>query len=171
GDVDRFLESYAADAEQGRALKEGFLREARVEVYPQMVPGRAHELAERRLFEPLAWLAYLYRQLVTEARRRRPVPIIAGGVERGSLSEFSRRVLLDRVFRGLREKGQVGYFNEMFGRTDLPTPDALLSRLGYTDTLLLSMVLQPGEASESWEMNKYGSLRDTVQEGKGMEVN
>lgn len=159
GDIDRFLESYAADAEQGRALKEKFLREARVDVYPQMVPGRADELAERRLFEPLAWMAYLYRQLVAEAKARRPVPIIAGVVERGSLSEFSRSVLLDRVFRGLRKKGQVGYFNEMFGRTDLTTPDALLSRLGYTDTLLLSMILQPGEASEPWRVGKYGGLR------------
>lgn len=163
GDINRFLESYAADAKQGRAMKEGFLREARVEVYPQMVPGRAHELAERRLFEPLAWMAYLYRQLVAEARRRRPVPIIAGVVERGSLSEFSRTVLLDRVFRLLRdpdyERGDEQSFNRLFGRTDLTTPDALLSRLGYTDTLLLSMVLQPGEASEPWSVGKYGGLR------------
>ncbi len=171
GDVDRFLESYAADPEQGRALKEAFLHEARVDVYPQMVPGRAAELAERRLFEPLAWMAYLYRQLVTEAQARNPVPIIAGVVERGRLTEFSRSVLLERVFRGLREKDRLDYFNEMFGRHDLTTPEALLARLGYTDTLLLSMILQPGEASEPWEVNKYGSLRDTKDMTKGMEVN
>ncbi|HLT47505.1 MAG TPA: DNA double-strand break repair nuclease NurA [Rubricoccaceae bacterium] len=171
GDINRFLESYAADAKQGRAMKEGFLHEAQMDMYPQMVPGRAHELAERRLFEPLAWMAYLYRQLVAEARRRHPVPIIAGVVERGTLSEFSRSVLLDRVFQGLRGKGKVHYFNEMFGRSDLTTPDALLNRLGYTDTLLLAMVLQPGEASEPWTMGKYAGLRDTTREGTGMEVN
>src|SRR5690606_30829408 len=72
-------------------------------------------------------------------------------------------VLLDRVFRVLRdtdyERGDEQSFNRLFGRTDLPTPDALLSRLGYTDTLLLSMVLQPGEASEPWSVGKYGGLR------------
>jgi hypothetical protein len=170
-DVDRFLQSYAADPEQGQTLKEAFLHEARVDVYPQMVPGRAAELAERRLFEPLAWMAFLYRQLVAEARTRNTVPIIAGVVERGTSAEFSRSVLLERVFRGLREKGKLSYFNNMFGRSDLTTPDALLNRLGYTDSLLLSMVLQPGEASEPWEADKYSSLRDTQDETKGMEVN
>ena len=166
-DIDRFLESYAADPDHGRALKEGFLAEARLDVYPQMVPGRAAELADRRLFEPLAWMAFLYRQLVAEAKSRDPVPIITGVVERGALTEFSKKVLLERVFRGLREKNRLEYFNEMFGRSDLKTPEALLSRLGYTDTLLLSMVLQPGEASEPWAIEKYGGLRHGEVEVNG----
>ena len=171
GDIDRFLDSYATDAEQGEALKEGFLREARVDVYPQMIPGRAHELAERRLFEPLAWMAYLYRQLVAEAQARRPVPIIAGVVERSKLTEFSRDKLLARVFQGLRERERLGYFNDMFGRRDLVNPEALLTRLRYTDTLLLSMILRPGEASEPWEVNKYGGLRESVPRTNDVELN
>ncbi|MEO1074397.1 MAG: DNA double-strand break repair nuclease NurA [Bacteroidota bacterium] len=159
GDIDRFLESYATDASHARDLKDAFLREAHLEMYPQMVPGRAHELVERRLFEPLAWIAFLYRRLIAEAQRRDPVPIIAGVVERGSLSEFSRTVLLERVYRGLRENNRLDYFNNLFGRTDLNTPDALLRRLGYTDTLLLAMILQPGQASEPWSIQKYGGLR------------
>jgi len=167
GDIDRFLESYAADPTLGRALKEGFLHEARVEIYPQMVPGRDAKLAERRLFEPLAWMAYLYRQLVAEAQARQPIPIIAGVVERGALTEFSRNVLLERVFLNLRKNNRLDYLTEIFGRSDLITPDALLSRLRYTDTLLLSMILKPGEASEPWTMGKYGGFRDNDVELNG----
>lgn len=167
GDIDRFLESYAADPEQGRTLKERFLREARVDVYPQMVPGRATELVERRLFEPLAWMAFLYRQLVAEAQARNPIPIIAGVVERGSLREFSQNVLLQRAFRRLAEEEKEDGFNRVFGREDLTTPKALLDRLGYTDTLLLSMVLQPGKASEPWQVGKYGGLRQGEVELNG----
>jgi hypothetical protein len=47
----------------------------------------------------------------------------------------------------------------MYGRSDLTSPKALLDRLGYTDTLLLAMLLQPGQATESWEIGKYDGLR------------
>ena len=47
----------------------------------------------------------------------------------------------------------------MYGRSDLTSPKALLDRLGYTDTLLLAMVLQPGQFSEPWEIGKYDGLR------------
>jgi hypothetical protein len=105
-------------------------------------------------------MAYLYRRLVCQAQLRSPVPIIAGVVERGGLREFSETVLLERVFRGLRAKGNANYFNQMYGRTDLTTPKALLDRLGYTDTLLLAMLLQPGQYAESWEVHKYDHLRE-----------
>jgi hypothetical protein len=157
-DVDLFLRQYAPDPSFGRQLKEEFLREAKLDVYPRMT-DRSDEWARRRLFEPLAWIAYLYRRLVHKARERKPVPIIAGVVERGDLREFSERVLLERVFRGLRDKGNEDYFNRMYGRSDLTSSRSLLDRLGYTDTLLLAMLLRPGQFSEPWEIRKYDGLR------------
>jgi hypothetical protein len=59
----------------------------------------------------------------------------------------------------LRQKGHENYFNEMYGRSDLTSPDNLLARLGYTDTLLLAMLLEPGQFSEPWDMAKYEGLR------------
>lgn len=158
-DIDLFLSQYAQNPELARQLKEDFLQEARLKIYPRTVPERSDELAQRKLFEPLSWMSFLYRRLIQEARRRSPVPIIAGVVERGTLSEFSKEVLLPRIFLGLRQKENINYFNEMYGRTDLTSPDALLKRLGYTDTLLLSMLLTPGQASESWSIDKFKGLR------------
>lgn len=157
-DIDLFLGQYAPNPEIGQRLKEDFLQEAYVDIYPHMT-NRAHEWVERRLFEPLTWIAYLYRRLIQTARTRTPIPIITGVVERGNLREFSEKILLERVFLGLRKKKRIDYFNQMYGRTDLTSPEALLNRLGYTDTLLLAMLLQPGEFSESWEISKYDGLR------------
>ncbi len=157
-DIDLFLRQYAPNPDRGRQLKEGFLREAKLDIYPKMT-DRSDEWVRQRVFEPLAWIAYLYRLLIREARQRKPTPIIAGVVERGELREFSERVLLERVFRGLRDKENEDYFNQMYGRSDLTSPKALLDRLGYTDTLLLAMLLQPGQFSESWEIGKYEGLR------------
>jgi hypothetical protein len=47
----------------------------------------------------------------------------------------------------------------MYGRSDLTSPKTLLDRLGYTDTLLLAMLLQPEQYSEPWEIGKYDGLR------------
>jgi hypothetical protein len=157
-DIDLFLRQYAPDPDMGRQIKEDFLREAQLDIYPQMT-DRSDEWVRRRLFEPLAWIAYLYRRLTDKTCQRRPIPIIAGVVERGELREFSEKVLLERVYRGLRAKGNVDYFNKMYGRSDLASPKALLDRLGYTDTLLLAMLLQPGQYSEPWEIGKYDGLR------------
>jgi hypothetical protein len=157
-DIDLFLGHYATDPERGRQLKEDFFTEARLDVYPEMT-GRSDEWVRRRLFEPLAWIAFLYRRLIRIASERQPKPVVVGVVERGDLTEFSRRVLLLRVFRGLREKTRETYFNEMYGRSDLTSPEYLLARLGYTDTLLLAMLLQPGQFSEPWDMAKYDDLR------------
>ena len=157
-DVDLFLHQYASTPELGRQIKEEFLQQAQLDIYPRMTE-RADEWVQRRIFEPLAWIAYLYRRLIRVACQRNPTPIIAGVVERGALREFSERVLLERVFRGLRMKGHANYFNRMYGRSDLTSPKALLDRLGYTDTLLLAMLLQPGQVTESWEIGKYDGLR------------
>lgn len=157
-DIDVFLHRYGTDAHTSEQLKETFLREARLDIYPRMSP-RSDEWVERRLFEPLAWIAFLYRQLISIVRQRNPQPLVAGVVERGSLSEFTERVLLDRVFRSLRERKNGDYFNTIFGRSDLTTPGSVVDRLGYRDALLLSMLLCPGELSEPWRMEKYAGLR------------
>ncbi|GIK73551.1 MAG: hypothetical protein BroJett021_25390 [Chloroflexota bacterium] len=157
-DIDLFLNQYASDPAVVNGLKEKFLHEAFVDLYPQMT-DRADEWVQRRLFEPLAWISFLYRQLILVARNRKPTPLIMGVVERGELREFSERVLLERVFHGLRVKGRLDYFNQMYGRTDLKTPKSLLDKLGYTDALLMAMLLRPGEYSEQWQINKYEGLR------------
>lgn len=158
-DINIFLGQYAQSPQLAEELKEQFLEEARLELYPLIVPGRSDELIERQLFEPLCWMAFLYRKLVQEARKRDPVPIIAGVVERGTLSGFSKEVLLPRIFHNLRERGNENYFNDMYGRTDLKTSESLLSRLGYTDALLLAMLLSPGQATEPWPLRKFDGLR------------
>jgi hypothetical protein len=157
-DVDLFLSHYGSSPEAGRQVKQDFLTEARLDVYPQMVAD-SDRWFQRRLFEPLAFMAFLYRRLIRVARERTPVPIIAGVVERGELSDFSRNVLLERVFRHLRDTGREDYFNRMYGRKDLTSPTSLLDKLGYTDTLLLAMLLRPGEYSEPWQIQKYDGLR------------
>lgn len=157
-DIDLFLHQYASDPAVVNGLKEKFLHQAFVDIYPKMT-DRADEWVQRRLFEPLAWISFLYRQLIQEARKRKPTPLVVGVVERGELREFSERVLLDRVFHGLRTKGRLDYFNQMYGRSDLKSPKSLLDKLGYTDALLLAMLLRPGEYSEPWQINKYDGLR------------
>ncbi|MGI8689374.1 MAG: DNA double-strand break repair nuclease NurA [Thermomicrobiales bacterium] len=157
-DIDLFLRQYATDTAQGQQLKDEFLREARLDVYPRMT-DRSDEWVRRRLFEPLAWIAFLYRTLIRTARERPRTPLIAGVVERGELRQFSENIMLERVFRGLRDKGHDDYFNTLYGRSDLTSPKALLDRLGYTDTLLLAMLLQPGDYSEPWMIEKYDGLR------------
>jgi hypothetical protein len=158
-DIDLFLRHYTPG--KGQELKVEFLEEARLSIYPQMVPDRCDEWAHRRAFEPLAWIAFLCRKLVQEAKKRSPKPVIVGVVERGELREFSRDVLLARIFDRLRkkEKPDPEYFNRIFGRTDLNSPDAILDRLGYTDSLLLAMILQPGQRTEAWRVDKFSGLR------------
>ena len=155
-DIDLFLGQYGPDPAQGRELKEAFLENARVRVYPQMGQPR---WADQRVFEPLAWMAFLYRQMIALAESRQPKPLIVGVVERGGSREYVETVLLERVFQRLREQRRENYFNEQYGRTDLLSPSAVLDRLGYTDSLLLAMVLKPGQISEPWVISKYHGLR------------
>ena len=158
-DIDLFLGHYSPSDGSGVKLKEEFLRDARLRIYPQMIPDRSDDWADQRVFEPLAWIAFLYRKLLEEARKRPRPPVIAGVVERGELREFAERVLLERIFHGLREKKNQQHFNKLFGRTDLNSPNAVLERLGYTDSLLLAMILRPGIRTESWAVAKYEGLR------------
>lgn len=159
-DIDLFLSNYAQDPDSARTLKEDFLEEARVKIYPTIIPDRADEWSRRRVFEPISWIAFLYRRLIGEARKRVPIPVIAGVVERGELREFVETVLLERVFRSLRGRNRADHFNELFGRSDLTSPRAFLDRLGYNDSLLLSMILRPGDCTEAWRVSKYDGLRN-----------
>lgn len=157
-DIDLFLNHYAPQSDLSEQLKAEFLREAAIDIYPEMTE-RADEWVAKRLFEPLAFIAFLYRRMIRIARSRTPSPVIMGVIERGGrLREFSESVLLKRIFRRLRERDDASYFNRIFKRTDLTSPKALLDRLGYTDTLLLSMLLNPGEFSEPWDMVKHDNL-------------
>ena len=153
-DIDLFLKHYSGDEEQARQLKADFLEAARLDIYPAIAGGRSDEWASRRLFEPLSWIAFLYRKLISVALNREPRPIIAGVVERGRSRKFSEDVLLKRVFRGLRENENENYFNEMFGLSDLTSPKNLMDRLSYTDNLLMALLLDAGEYSEPWTIDK-----------------
>ncbi len=156
-DIDLFLKHYSGDEEQAKQLKADFLEAARLDIYPAIAGGRSDEWASRRLFEPLSWIAFLYRKLISVALNREPRPIIAGVVERGRSRKFSEDVLLKRVFRGLRENENENYFNEMFGLSDLTSPKNLMDRLGYTDNLLMALLLDTGEYSEPWTIDKSTS--------------
>ena len=159
GDIDLFLNHYAPNSDIASDIKEDFLKQAQLDIYP-MLTERSDDWIEKRLFEPLAWMSYLYRRIIKVAKSRNPAPIIVGVVERGRSTDFSKEVLLKRVFRGLRRKGNTSHFNEMYGRTDLTSEESLLDKLRYTDSLLLSMLLKPGQYSETWEMQaKYEGLR------------
>ena len=66
----------------------------------------------------------------------------------------------EEVFRRLRKSHRAGYFNEIFGRTDLNNPSSLLEGLGYNDGLLLAMLMDPGQMTMTWAMEKTHALRD-----------
>ena len=169
-DIDLFLKHYSGNEKQARQLKTHFLEEARLDIYPVMAGGRSDEWVDRRLFEPLSWIAFLYRKLISVALSREPRPVIAGVVERGGSREFCEKVLLGRVFRSLRQKGNENYFNEMFGLSNLTSPKNLMDVLGYTDTLLLRLILDIGEYSEHWKINKssgFGSGEIRLPEESG----
>jgi hypothetical protein len=155
-DIDIFLRHYASDPEKGKQIKEEFLREAKLDIYPRMTDNFT-EWIKLRVFEPLAFMAYLLRRLIYEAKKRKNMPLIAGVVERNDSSKFID-IILQRVFRGLSKNSKQDYFNDMHGRADLTSPKALIDKLGYKDALLLGMLLDPGQYTEPWTTDKYQSL-------------
>ena len=66
-DIDLFLRHYGGDEEAAQMLKLEFLRQAQLDIYPKMT-DRSDEWVERRLFEPLAFMSFLYRQLLEKAQ-------------------------------------------------------------------------------------------------------
>ena len=139
-------------------LKEDFLKEAKL-IYPKMT-SHHQDLIDKNLFEPLSWIAFLYKRLIKEAQNKKRTikPLIMGVIERNNLREFSFRIF-NKIFDDLRKNNQADYFNKLYGRNDLNDPKVFLDRLNYTDTLLLSMLLETQEFSEPWEIsNKYENL-------------
>jgi hypothetical protein len=152
GDIDKLLSQYGAKGTRGREIKEAFLKQAFEEIYPKMTRNYV-EWNEKRIFEPLSFMAYLLRLIITEAKKKNA--LVIGIVERATkYSEFSKNYLLERVFQGLRKKNNIDFFNNMFGRKDLRDPETLLNKLGYTDSIFMSLLLEPEEYSEVWTMTK-----------------
>jgi hypothetical protein len=157
-DIDLFLENYQGSEKFSQKLKEDFLAEAKL-AYPKMT-SHFQDLIDKRLFEPLTWIAFLYKRLIKEAKskKRSIKPLIMGVVERNNLREFNFRIF-DKIFDDLRKNNEANYFNDLYGRNDLNDSKVFLDRLNYTDTLLLSTLLETGEFSEPWEIfNKYQNL-------------
>lgn len=157
-DIDLLLKHYGQSEQAGKSLKEEFLTEARIHIYPKLSNSSAKWISQR-VFEPLSWMAFLYRKLLTCAKSRSPLPIIAGVVERGALREFTQDILLERLFRHLRLIGQDTFIADMFGRPELTSEQAFVDALGYSDGLLLAMLMQPGQVAEPWMVKKYAGLR------------
>ncbi|OKH31195.1 hypothetical protein NIES2119_29370 [[Phormidium ambiguum] IAM M-71] len=157
-DIDLFLENYPGSEKFAQKLKEDFWKEAEL-IYPKMTSHHQH-LIDKKVFEPLTWIAFLYRRLIKEAksRKRKIKPLIMGVIERNELKEFSLR-MFGKIFDNLRKNNQKNYFNDLYGRNDLNDPKVFLDRLNYKDTLLLSMLLETQEFSQPWEMiYKYQNL-------------
>src|SRR5215510_96822 len=62
-DINLCLKQYAPDPNLSHQLKEEFLLEARLDIYPKMT-DRSEVWIKERLFEPLAWISWLYRRLI-----------------------------------------------------------------------------------------------------------
>ncbi|GAB4323313.1 MAG: hypothetical protein Kow0091_30660 [Geminocystis sp.] len=157
-DIDLFLGHYAGSEKFAQKLKEDFLKDAKLS-YPKMT-SHHQDLIDKRLFEPLTWITFLYKRLIKEAKNSKRIikPLIMGVIERNNLKEFNFR-MFSKIFDDLRKSNQGDYFNKLYGRSDLNDPKVLLDRLNYTDTLLLSMLLETQEFSEPWEIsNKYENL-------------
>lgn len=159
-DIDLFLSNYAGSPEFAQKLKSDFLKEAELD-YPKLT-SHYKDFIDKKLFEPLTWIAFLYKRLIQEAKskKRKIKPLIMGVIERNNLREFSLRIF-DKIFNNIRKNAQSNFFNDLYGRTDLNDPKVLLERLNYTDTILLSMLLETQEFSEAWTINnKYETFRD-----------
>lgn len=157
-DIDLFLKNYAGNPKFAQKLKSDFINEAKL-CYPNMTT-HYQDLIDQKLFEPLTWIAFLYKRLIKEAKskKRKIKPLIMGVIERNNLREFSMQIF-SNIFDKIRKNDQADFFKNLYGRTDLNDPKVLLERLNYTDTLLLSMLLETQEFSEAWEINnKYENL-------------
>lgn len=157
-DIDLFLKHYAGTKKFAQKLKHDFLKEVKV-TYPKMT-SHHQDLIDQNLFEPLTWIAFLYKRLIQEAKskKRKIKPLIMGVIERNNLKEFGL-ITFSKIFDLLRKENKANYFNQLYGRTDFNDPKILVERLNYTDTILLSLLLQSQEYSEPWIINnKFENL-------------
>lgn len=152
-DVDVFLGNYAVAPE----LKEEFRREV-VRIYLQMTGQWRSPSWVGRLeggYEPICLIRFLLRKILQTVKSRGTRTLICGVAERGTSSEYLRRFLFPRALDLDRD-----FFNTLFSRTDINSAKAAVDRLGYNDPLLLSMLLEPGEYTETFNMDKYGEFRE-----------
>lgn len=153
-DIDIFLRNYSLD----QNLKEEFQEEAR-RIYPQMTDqwrstNWIGQLDGR--YEPICFIRFLLRKILDIAtdENRPQKTLICGVTERGTLSEFIRRIIFQRAL-----ERDPDIFNKIFGRDDINSAKSAVERLGYNDPLLLSILLNSGEYSEPFDVDKYSNLR------------
>lgn len=149
-DIDIFLKNYGL----GEELKKEFLEEVN-RIYPQMTEqwrstGWIGRLEGR--YEPICFIRFLLHKIISEAtdEHRPKRTLICGVTERGTLSEFTRKVVFQKLF-----DQDLNIFNNIFNRNDINSAEAAVKRLGYNDPLILSMLLQAGQYSEPFDIQKY----------------
>ena len=151
-DIDVFLGNYSIASELKREFQEQAVR-----IYPKMTGQWRSNSWVGRLegrYEPICFIRFLLWKILHTARNRHKRPLICGVTERGSSSEYLRRYLFPRALEADRD-----FFNKLFARDDINSARAAVDRLGYNDPLLLSMLLEPGEYTEAFDMDKYGEFR------------
>ena len=80
-DIDLFLSQYAPADGSGEASRISFCASRGSRSTRKWFPTDRTIGRTGRVFEPLAWISFLYRKLIEEARKRLRPPIIAGVVE------------------------------------------------------------------------------------------
>lgn len=158
-DIDLFFSQYSNHSGDSEKIKQEFWNIWKSEGVK--LTSHHEELATKKLYEPLTFIAFLYQKLIKEAksRKRRIKPYIFGAVERNYLKEFSVFYIFEKVFKKLRTSSQDNYFNELYGRKDLNDPKNLVDRLNYTDTILLSLLMEVQEYVKPWSIDtKYCNL-------------
>lgn len=152
-DIDIFLKNYSLE----QNLKEEFREQANT-IYPQMTQQwRSSWIGQLEgHYEPICFMRFLLWKIknIIENKSRPKNTLLCGVTERSTLSEFIRRI----VFQRLLQK-DTDFFNNIFGRNDINSANTAVERLGYNDSLLLSMILNPSEYSEPFNIDKYSNFR------------
>lgn len=156
-DIDIFLKNYGL----GNDLKREFKEESN-RIYPHMTEQWRSTGWIGRLegsFEPICFIRFLLRKILYAANdeNRPKKTLICGVTERGTLSEFTRRVVFQKLF-----DQDLNVFNKIFNRNDINSAEAAVNRLGYNDPLVLSMLLKPGQYSEPFDIHKYENFDSAV---------
>ncbi len=149
-DIDIFLNNYGL----GEELKREFQEEAN-RIYPHMTEQWRSASWIGRLeghYEPICFIRFLLRKIISIAtdEHRPKKTLVCGVTERGTLSEFTRKIVFQKMF-----DQDSNIFNKIFNRNDINSAEAAVKRLGYNDPLILSMLLQPAQSSEPFNIQKY----------------
>ncbi len=153
-DIDLFLSHYAPIIDK-KVFKQEFQEEAR-RIYPSMSPNwrtpGADDALEGR-YEILTLIRFLLKKIMETIRQRTPRPWVCGVTERSRMTEFAS----SHIFAPLLQEDP-DIFNNIFGRKDLNTPQQVIERLRYHDALLLALLLEPGQMTESFRPSKYQGM-------------